>query len=173
MTLTPQIDKEALRKRQSYINWLEADSRRTVFVPAQVNSDGTIDNAVQAYRRITGARSGECNFKKSQRPARKGTFSEGCERGTFVQNLHPEYVIARTREIEIDAQVLRYGVTLAVKRLAARDSAAGWDQIAAISAERAADYLQTQQKKDLAAVEIVQSAAGSTNKLAVCEGLRS
>jgi hypothetical protein len=141
-----------------------------VFVPAQVNPDGTIDNAVQAYVRVKGARSGECNFKKSQRPARKGTFSEGCDRGTFVQNLHPEYTILRTREIDIDAKILRYGTRLAVKRLAARHTAAGWDQIAAIAAERAAEILK---KKDLAAVEIVKGAAGNSTQLAVCEGLRS
>jgi hypothetical protein len=167
----PAIDQARLKERQKYVNWLLADSRRTVFVPAQVNSDGTIDNAVQAYIRTKGARAGESNFKKSQRPARKGTFSEGSDLGTFVQNLHPEYTILRTREIDIDAKVLRYGTRLAVKRLAARDSAAGWDQIAAYSQARAAEILKS---KDLAAEkEIVQSAAGSTSKLAVCEGLRS
>lgn len=73
-----------------YVSKLEKLANEKVWVPAKINSDGTIENAKQVYVRVTGAEKGESNFKKSQRPTKHG-YKEGCDLGTYVMNMHVRY----------------------------------------------------------------------------------
>lgn len=119
---------------QAYVKWLKQQTNEKVWLPARINPDGTIDNVTQAHVRIMGAKKGESNFKKSQKPTKHG-YKKGCDLGTYVMNLHPEYEIVKTNEIDIDAKVLRYGKTVKRRYLTPQD------RIFAQAAERAAEIL--------------------------------
>lgn len=109
-----------------YQKQLERLANETVWVPAKVHEDGTIENAMQAYVHVKGAYKGESNFKKQQRPTKHG-YSDGCDLGTYVMNMHVEYdpVMPETgaikAEIALDAKVLRYGRYIKRSKLTPQD----------------------------------------------------
>jgi hypothetical protein len=139
-----------------YIKSLERLADETVWVPAKVHEDGTIENAMQAYVRIKGAYKGEGNFKKQQKPTKHG-YSDGCDLGTYVMNMHVEYdpVMpekgATKAEIALDAKVLRYGRYIKRSRLTPQD------RIFAQAAKYAALILSTKATAQPTSAEAEQS----------------
>lgn len=73
-----------------YVKKLESLANESVWLPAKINEDGTIENAWQAYVKVSGAEKGEGNFKKMQRPTKHG-YKDHCDLGTYVMNMHVKY----------------------------------------------------------------------------------
>lgn len=74
-----------------YVKKLESLANESVWLPAKINSDGTIENAWQAVVEVTGAEKGESNFKKMQKPTKHG-YKDHCDLGTYVMNMHRKYL---------------------------------------------------------------------------------
>lgn len=125
-----------------YAKTLERKANDKVWMPAKIHMDGTISNAKQVYVRVTGAEKGESNFKKSQRPTKHG-YREGCDRGTYVMNIHVKYedvtpMAGDQKNTIVDgARLVRLGGYVKRSRLTPQD------RIFAEAAKLAIDVLQS------------------------------
>lgn len=105
-------------------------ANQRMWLPAVIHTDGTVENTTQAYVKTRGARKGESNYKTRKRPTKYGEFETA--QGTFVANKHTDVQIIKTKELDVDAKILRLG------RYVRTTHADGWSGIFAQACKQAA-----------------------------------
>src|SRR2546422_10128181 len=103
----------------SYEESLMKIANQRIWMPAVVKENGEVENITQAYVKTKGAYKGETNYKTRKRPTKYGKYH--VETGTFVANKHTEVTVLKTKELDVDARILKLGRNVRATQLD------GWD----------------------------------------------